>query len=129
MAMSESRIIELNASSVFQYDVAERITYPRPLSEPTNSATTAPMTASVMATFAPAKTNGMAIGSRTFVNVLNALARYERLRSSSSGGVAASPVAVSTTTGKNATRKATITLGTSPQPSTTSSTRATATLG
>src|SRR5206468_12962754 len=85
------------------------------LSEPTNSPTTAPITDSVMATLAPAKKNGKAIGSRTFTKVLNALARYERLRSSSSGGVAARPVAVSTTTGKKATRKATMTFGISPR--------------
>src|SRR5690349_5342622 len=114
IAITERRIIELNASSVFQYDVADRITYPSPWSEPTNSPTTAPITASVIATFAPAKKNGMAIGSRTFRNVLKALARYERLSSSSSGGVAASPVAVSTSTGKNATRNATTTFGISP---------------
>src|SRR6266404_5583940 len=63
MAMSDSRIIELNASSVFQYDVAD------------------------------------------------------------------SPVAVSTTTGKKATRNATNTLGISPWPSTSSSTGAIAILG
>ncbi len=82
-----------------------------------------------MATLAPAKKNGIAIGSRTLRNVLNALARYERLRSSSSGGVAARPVAVSTTTGKKATRKATITLGISPWPSISSSTGAMAIFG
>src|SRR5436190_5995215 len=82
-----------------------------------------------MATLAPAKKNGSAIGRRTFTNVLKALARYERLRSSSSGGVAARPVAVSTTTGKNATRNATITFGNSPWPTTSSSTGAMAILG
>src|SRR5436190_887849 len=34
------------------------------------------MTARVIATFAPANMNGIAMGSRTFTNVLNALARY-----------------------------------------------------
>ena len=60
---------------------------------------------------------------------MKALARYERLRSSSSGGVAASPVAVSTTTGKKATRNATMILGISPWPTTSSSTGAMAILG
>src|SRR5882762_5622675 len=129
MAMSDRRIIELNASSVFQSDVADSMMYPRPLSEPANAPTTAPITDSLMATLAPAKKNGIAIGSRTFTNVLKALARYERLRSSSSGGVAASPVAVSTTTGKKATRNATNTLGISPWPSTSSSTGAIAIFG
>src|SRR5207249_2666171 len=102
---------------------------PRPWSEPTNSPTTAPITESVIATLAPAKKNGSAIGSLTFTKVLNALARYERLRSSSSDGVALRPVAVSTTMGKKATRKATITLGISPWPRISRSTGATAILG
>src|SRR5262249_61761709 len=82
-----------------------------------------------MATLAPAKKNGRAIGSRTLRNVLNALARYERLRSRSSGGVAARPVAVSTTTGKKATRNATVTCGISPWPRISSNTGATAIFG
>ena len=103
--------------------------YPRPLSEPTNSPTTAPISASVIATFSPLKKKGSAIGKRTFTKVFSWLVRYERLRSRSSSGVAANPVAVSTTIGKKATRKATTSFDASPCPSTSRSTGAIATLG
>src|SRR5260221_9890600 len=82
-----------------------------------------------MATLAPAKKNGSAMGRRTLTKVLNALARYDRLRSMSSGGVAARPVAVSMTTGKNATRKATTIFGIAPKPRMRSSTGAIAIFG
>ena len=94
-----------------------------------NSPMTAPITASVTATFAPVMTNGNAAGSCTFQNICQRDARRLRASSSSSGGVDCRPAAVSITTGKNATSQAIASLDSMPVPSQTSTIGASATLG
>ena len=94
-----------------------------------NSPMTAPITASVIATFEPEMTNGSAAGKRIFQKVWNALARTEVARSRNSAGVLRRPVAVSTTIGKNATSQAIASFDSIPTPSQTRISGASATLG
>ena len=105
-----------NASAVLKYVIETTMRYPRPLSACTNSPTTAPTTDRATATFRPLKRNGTAVGNRIFTNSWSRDAFSERLRSRSSAGTALSPVAVSTTIGKNATRNAIKIFGVWPTP-------------
>src|ERR687892_1185638 len=60
----------------------------------------APIIASTVATFNPAKTYGCAFGSRTRRNTVLSLAAYERMSSIADGGTEVRPRVVSTTRGK-----------------------------
>src|ERR1022692_800465 len=82
--------------------------------EPTNSPTTAPTTASVAETFSPLKMLGSACGRLNLRNVCRREARIDRARSIMSGSIDLKPMTVATTTGKNPSRKAEITLGKIP---------------
>ena len=88
-----------------------------------------PTKASVIATFSEAKKYGIARGSPTFIRILRLLAPSERITSSSSGSMVASPVATLTAIGKNETRNAVSTAGTVPMPNQITNTGTTATLG
>src|SRR5262249_9361170 len=82
-----------------------------------------------MEIFKPAKIDGSALGSLILKKVEAALSPMERARWIFSGSIDDSPTAVEITTGKNAIRKATSTLGNRPKPNQTSSSGAIATLG
>src|SRR5258707_10434564 len=97
--------------------------------EPTNSPTTAPTTARVTDTFSPLKIEGRAVGRRNFRNTLNGFAPMERARSITSLSTDLKPCTVATTTGKNPSKNAAITLGTMPKPNHTTKSGAMATLG
>ena len=81
------------------------------------------------ATLAPEKMNGSAAGNCTLANTCSGEARNERASSSSPAGVERSPVAVSTTIGKNATRKAIASFDSMPSPNQTRMIGAIATFG
>src|SRR5258707_15630116 len=84
--------------------------------EPTNSPTTAPTTASVTETLRPEKIAGIACGRLTAQNTWKRLPCMARARSTMSGSTDLKPCTAETTTGKNPSRKAEITLGKMPKP-------------
>ena len=97
--------------------------------EPTNSPTTAPTTASVAETFKPLKMLGSACGRLNLRNICRRDARIDRARSIISGSIDLKPMTVATTTGKNPSKKAEITLGKMPKPNQTTNSGAIAILG
>src|ERR1700738_4800567 len=97
--------------------------------EPTNSPTTAPTTASVTETFRPEKIAGIAGGRLTAQNTLNRLPCIARARSTISGSTDLNPCTADTTTGKNPSRNAEITLGMMPKPNQTTNSGAIAIFG
>src|SRR6266446_5016271 len=82
-----------------------------------NSPTMTPIIVIVTPTFIPAKTNGIAYGNRARRNICHSLAVSERHSCGISGLALTSPVAVETTTGKNAMKMATTMQDLLPTPS------------
>src|ERR1700753_274588 len=97
--------------------------------EPTNSPTTAPTTARVTETFRPEKIDGVACGRLTAQNTWKRLPCIARARSTMSGSTDLKPCTADTTTGKNPSRNAAITLGIMPNPNQTTKSGAIATFG
>src|SRR5947208_3171945 len=97
--------------------------------EPTNSPTTAPTTARVTDTLSPANSDGIACGSEMRMNVDSLEAFIERARSSMSGSTDLNPATVDTTTGKNPSMNAQMTLGMMPNPNQTTNNGAIAIFG
>src|SRR4029078_5462944 len=97
--------------------------------EPTNSPTTAPTTASVTDTLSPANSDGIACGSDMRMNVDSFEAFIERAKSCMSGSTDLNPATVDTTTGKNPSMNAQMTLGMMPKPNQTTKRGAMAILG
>src|ERR1700743_985310 len=97
--------------------------------EPTNSPTTAPTTASVTETFRPEKIDGVACGRLTAQNTWKRLPCIARARSTMSGSTDLKPCTADTTTGKNPSRNAEITLRTMPKPTQPTKSGAIATFG
>src|SRR5581483_6977493 len=97
--------------------------------EPTNSPTTAPTTASVTDTFRPEKIAGKACGKLTARKTWNRLPCMARARSTISGSTDLKPCTADTTTGKNPSRNAEMTLGKMPKPNQTTNSGAIAIFG
>ncbi len=111
MLSTPSSTIAPNASDVSTLLPEAMITWPSPASAPTNSPITAPITAREIATFRPTKMCGRAQGKRTRRNTSAGDAPSDRTSSTSSGGVALSPVAVEITIGKRHSRNVTTIFG------------------
>src|SRR5271166_5956214 len=107
--------------------------YARPEANPpepaTNSATTAPTSASPPEMRSPARKYGIEAGRRSSRSVANRLAPYSRNRSASSAGADARPAAVLANTGKNATIIAQTTSEANGSPTQTMISGAIATIG
>ncbi len=84
---------------------------------PTNSPTTAPVTACVAATLRPLNSCGSDAGKRILLNTFQRLAPIVEASSSISRSTDFRPASPEMTTGKNAIRTATTTLGARPKPS------------
>src|SRR6266487_724453 len=97
--------------------------------DPTNSPTTAPTTAKVTDTLSPAKIDGSACGRLMRMKIWSFDAFMDRARSIMSRSTDLKPTTVETTTGKNPSRKAAITLGIIPKPNQTTNSGAIATFG
>src|SRR6516162_4407956 len=95
----------------------------------TNSATTAPTSASPPEMRRPARKYGTAAGRRSSRSVANRPALYRRNRSASSAGADARPAAVLANTGKNATMVAQTTREANGSPTHTMISGAIATIG
>src|SRR5271166_1007051 len=95
----------------------------------TNSATTAPTSASPPEMRSPARKYGIEAGRRSSRSVANRLAPYSRNRSASSAGADARPAAVLANTGKNATIVAQTTSEANGSPTHTMISGAIATIG
>ena len=117
-----------NASSVSARALERTMTCPSP-PFPRNSPITAPTTASGIATFSPTKICGSAFGKRTLRNVRHFGASSDFVSSMSSAGVDFRPVAEARTIGKKHMRTTIPTLELMPNPSHTTRSGASATLG
>src|SRR2546430_1776458 len=118
-----------NATAVFRFVWAVTMTMPRPAWEATNSPTMAPTTAAVAVILSAESTYGSAFGSLIFTKTFHFGAPKTRPRSSSSSSICVRPTAVLITTGKKPISAAMSTLGTTPYPSQSRKSGATATFG
>ena len=105
------------------------ISMPSPAVAPTNSATMAPIRAKIIAMSSPAMTKGSALGSRSIQKICVSLAASERMRLTRSSSAERSPTMVLTSSGKNATSAALMTLEVRPRPNQMTMSGASATLG
>ena len=103
------------------------ISIPKPRSAPRNSATTVPISDSVMAISRPAKMKGSAVGRRSIMKIWRCDAPNERIRSMESLFAEFRPVIVLIISGKNEISAAVTILEVMPRPnqSTISGTKAT----
>src|SRR5206468_2235545 len=127
--MTEIQASAANATGVFRFVCAFTMTMPRPACEATNSPTIAPTTAAVAVILSAESTYGSAFGRRIFTKTFHFGAPKTRPRSSSSSSICVRPTAVLITTGKKPISAAMSTLGTTPYPSQSRKSGATATFG
>ena len=103
--MATSQIIDEKATTVCRELVADVTKKPRPRFPATSSATTTPITASVIPTFAPSRKYGSAFLTLTLIKTWRRLARSVARSSNSSGLTDFIPSVVLTTIGKNERKK------------------------
>ncbi len=102
---------------------------PRPSFAVTNSATSAPISASVSDVLRPAKIEGSAVGQASFQNTWLREATSERIRSDALSSTDSRPTTVLITTGKNEIAIAITILDSMPKPNQVMKIGASTTLG